>query len=128
MLGLGGIVSPMTINLETTKTAHLFVARGDTVIRGPFDSTERENAQRGVDLTNEELVRLGLPGDAVLAEATRTVSWGKLKPIAADEDVTTDGDTPTAPVGVDPAGPAAVQTSSTPTTGPGTYTTATPTA
>lgn len=122
---LGG----MTVTLENTKTALLFVVRaaGDIIVRGPFVATERDAAERAVALTNEQLAALGADPDAVLAEVTQSISYGKPKVLAESDAISTD-DTPSAPT-IDPAGPAAVQ--SEPGAPVGTYqtaATATPTA
>lgn len=108
----------MTVSLETTKTAQLVVVRGDVIVRGPFAVADREAAQRGVAITNEQLGSLGLEPDAQLAEVTATLSYGKPKIIQPDEAVTTDGDTPNAGPVIDPAGPAAASPSALPVTPP----------
>lgn len=117
------IVSPMTVNLDTVKTAQLYVVRGDVIVSGPYGAAERDRAERGVALANEQLANLGLDQDAQLAEVTQTVSYGKPKALAADEQPSTD-DTPTTTPSVDPSGPAVVQTAPGTQAAPGTYTTA----
>lgn len=107
----------MTVSLETIKTAKLVVVRGDVVVRGPFDAFERDLAERGVAITNEQLDSLGLEQDAQLAEVVETVSYGKPKLIQPDEPVSTD-DTPDASPVIDPAGPAAASPSASPVTPP----------
>lgn len=106
---VGGNLWPMTVTLENTKTALLFVVRaaGDIIVRGPFVATERDAADRAVALTNEQLTALGAEPDAVLAEVTQSISYGKPKVLAESDAISTD-DTPSTPT-IDPAGPAAVQ-------------------
>lgn len=99
----------MTVILENTKTALLFVVRdgGDTIVRGPFQADERDAAARAVALTNEQLTALGVPADAQLAEVTQSTNYGKPKVLADADPISTD-DAPSVPT-IDPAGPGAVQ-------------------